>query len=313
MALFDIDNPDAHVGYRNLRLAEFPVEQEIKAGLEALWARYEPYADRNFCQEFSRQPDNRFWEMYLTVRLIDAGKKVRSRAELAAAERDAGPDVCVRKGSRKIWIEAVSPEQGHENSPDRVADWPQEEQQINVDEERRQVELRITAALASKIGKFKGYREAGIIDERDSCIVAISAGQFPLQAVHGGVSPSVTAVYPIGRERAHVDPQARTFNSIFDFAPQIRRVAGQPVDRTIFQDPQNSMISGLIWTRRSIGNFLGQPDDFVYVQCQVGTRPIRRTWFRWAEAYFVVDDGHRLRTTKSRRSGKTFKTKSGFK
>ena len=48
------------------------------------------------------------------------------------------------------------------------------------------------------------------------------------------------------------------------------------------------MISGLIWSRRSIGNFLSQPDDFLYVQCQVGTRPIRRTWFRWTEAYFVA-------------------------
>jgi len=137
MALLDIDNPDAHVGYRNLRVAEFPIEQEIKAGLEALWARYEPYADANFCKEFSRQPDSRFWEMYLTVRLLDAGKNVPSRAELAPADRDTGPDVCIRKGSRKIWIEAVSPEQGHENNPDRLADWPQEEQQINVDEERR--------------------------------------------------------------------------------------------------------------------------------------------------------------------------------
>jgi hypothetical protein len=31
MALFDVDNPDAHIGYRNLRAAEFPVEKEIKA------------------------------------------------------------------------------------------------------------------------------------------------------------------------------------------------------------------------------------------------------------------------------------------
>jgi hypothetical protein len=73
------------------------------------------------------------------------------------------------------------------------------------------------------------------------------------------------------------------------------------------------MISGLIWSRRCIGNFLGQPDDFVYVQCQIGARPIRRTWLRWSEAYFVIDGGQRLSSTRSRRSGKTFKTNFGFK
>ncbi len=60
MPLFELNNPDSHIGYRKLRAAEFPIEQANKAGLEALWARYEPYADSNFCQEFSRQPDNRF-------------------------------------------------------------------------------------------------------------------------------------------------------------------------------------------------------------------------------------------------------------
>ncbi|WP_024576216.1 MULTISPECIES: hypothetical protein [unclassified Afipia] len=95
MALFDIHNPDAHPDYTKLRTAEFPIEKEIKAGLEALWTRYEPYADANFRQEFSRQPDNRFWEMYLTVRLLDADKKVRLKAGVVRAARDFGPDICI--------------------------------------------------------------------------------------------------------------------------------------------------------------------------------------------------------------------------
>jgi len=140
--LFDVDNPDAQISYRNLRAAEFPVEKEIKAG---------PFADANFREEFSRQPDNRFWEMYLSVRLLDAAKKVRSKAEVARAVRDVGPDVCIQKGTRRIWIEAVLPDQGHENNPDRVADWPAEERRIDAEEQRRQVELRITTALNSKI------------------------------------------------------------------------------------------------------------------------------------------------------------------
>jgi hypothetical protein len=313
MALFDVDNPDAHIGYRNLRAAEFPIEGEIKGGLEALWARFEPYADENFCAEFSRQPDDRFWEMYLTVRLLDAAKKVRPRTELAQAARDVGPDICIQKGTRKIWIEAVSPDQGHENNPDRVADWPAEESRIDVDEQRRQVELRATSALSSKIAKFKRYRDNGIVNERDSCIIAVSAGQFPLQAIQFGLSPAVTSVYPIGHERIDFNPLAPSFSSVFDFAPQIERPGRQPVQRTMFQDPDNALISGLIWSRRSIGNFLGQPDDFVFVQNQVGSRPIRRTWLKWSEAYVVIDGGRRLWATKRRTSRKAFKISSGFR
>jgi len=106
--------------------------------------------------------------MYLTVRLVDAGKKAHTRAEVLRANRDAGPDICVQKGTRKIWIEAVSSDKGHQTNPDRVADWSAAEQRIDVEEERRQVELRITSALKSEIEKFKGYRADGIVDDRDS-------------------------------------------------------------------------------------------------------------------------------------------------
>jgi hypothetical protein len=102
--------------------------------------------------------------------------------------------------------------------------------------------MRFTSALKSKIEKFKGYKDAGIVDDRDSCIVAITAGQFPLQAIQFGLPPPVTSVYPIGRERVNFDPHALAFDSVFDFAPQIQRNRGQPIERTAFQDPENSVI-----------------------------------------------------------------------
>lgn len=216
------------------------------------------------------------------------------------------------KGTRRIWIEAVSPDQGHQDNLDKVSNLP-EDGRVDAEDERRRVELRITAALASKIDKFRTYRDAGIIDERDSCVVAISGGQFALQAIHLGLPPPVTSVYPFGGEQVVFNPQARRFNSVFGVAPEIVRGVGPAVQRTAFQEPANALISGLIWSRRSIGNFLGQPDDFVFVQSQVGKRPVRRAWLKWAEAYFVVEDGRQLWAIKSGRDRKTFRTASGFK
>jgi len=47
--------------------------------------------------------------------------------------------------------------------------------------------------------------------------------------------------------------------SIFDFAPHIQRTRGQAVERTAFQNPDNSLIAGLIALDRQ---FLGSTGRF---------------------------------------------------
>ena len=76
MGLFDIDDPAAALGYRNIRAGTHPVAAEIKAELAVLESSYEPYADTNFLQAFSREPEDRFWEMYLAAALLNAAQEV---------------------------------------------------------------------------------------------------------------------------------------------------------------------------------------------------------------------------------------------
>jgi hypothetical protein len=123
MALFDLDDATCTVGYRNLRNAPAgTVGAEIKEGLEGLWDRYEAYADTDFSKEFVKQVEPRFWEMYLTVCLLASRRKLRPRAELPDAKRNEGPDICIFKGRRKIWIEAIAPSPGDDKNLDRVPD-----------------------------------------------------------------------------------------------------------------------------------------------------------------------------------------------
>src|SRR3954451_7428288 len=82
MSLFEVNVADAQIGYQHIKAAQSPTEGTIKQGLEELWAQYEPYADSNFKTEFARQPDPRFWEMYLTVVLLEAGKRIVPREKL---------------------------------------------------------------------------------------------------------------------------------------------------------------------------------------------------------------------------------------
>jgi hypothetical protein len=297
MALFDVTDPDADQGYRNIQAAEQPSElARIRESLESFWLRYEPYADGNFRQEFARQPDARFWEMYLTVRLL-ARKKLSTRVEVTAARAKGGPDICIRKGKRKIWIEAIAPEPGDDPNLDRIPDLLIGSEQMQ-DVPKREVELRITSALLKKTDAFRAYREKGIVGDNDSCVVAVSASQFALQAAKEGLPYAVTAVYPFGDEFFVLDRAGQIVHRGHHHAGEIARINRAPVKRSAFQHKHFESVSGLIWSCRSIGNFLGQADDFVYIHNQAAQKPIPRKWIRWVEEYAPIDQGKQLRVFK---------------
>jgi hypothetical protein len=314
MALFDIESPNASQGYKNLKAAASDsTGGQIRHALEQMWIKYEPYADTDFREAFAIDQDPGFWEMYLTLVMLERhNEKVRKRSELTLAERNTGPDICIKKGNRRIWIEAMAPDRGDEKAnPDRV---PKLKPGLNEakDSPRRKIELRITGALRTKAKKFAGYREQGIIGEKDSCIVAVSAGQFSLEAAGEFLPHVVSAVYPIGEEITTLDPKTSQIRRHFAYSNKIERTKGtKPEDpgnvaRTAFRNDDHKSISGLIWSLRSIGNFMGQSHDLLYLHNQVAERPIPRRWFNWADQYFSSDDGTQLirRQSRARRGAK---------
>jgi hypothetical protein len=199
MSLFDVEVADATAGWQNVKAAESQTEAWIKAELEKLWRSHEPFADEAFRSEFARQPEPRFWEMYLTTHLLRRRRRLVPRKEIARCKNgDKGPDIGIRKSNRVIWIEAIAPARG-----DHVLDQVPRFLPAGTSERflhaapRRQVELRITAALSKKADAFRRYREEGIIGDKDSCIVAITAAQFALEAVTAGLPYALSAVYPL--------------------------------------------------------------------------------------------------------------------
>lgn len=78
--LFDNDDPDASQGFKNLKAAaDDSTGGKIRLALEELWSRFEPYADKQFIKEFGRHVEERFWEMYLGVRLLEGRKALRKK------------------------------------------------------------------------------------------------------------------------------------------------------------------------------------------------------------------------------------------
>jgi hypothetical protein len=64
-SLWSIDGDDCDPGFRNLRSGDTKNDEQRRADLDAIWAKFEPYADPTFVKQFSQDPDAQFWEMYL--------------------------------------------------------------------------------------------------------------------------------------------------------------------------------------------------------------------------------------------------------
>lgn len=77
---FEIQGPELDRGYRNLREGASRSEREIRDKLSRLWHNYKPYADADFRQGFARDPEARFWEMYLGCTLLEPAKTFCSEA-----------------------------------------------------------------------------------------------------------------------------------------------------------------------------------------------------------------------------------------
>jgi hypothetical protein len=303
MSLFDVDATNATVGWQNIRTAGGPTEAWLKSELEKLWRYHEFTADEAFRAEFARQPEPRFWEMYLAAHLVRCHKKLMPRKEIAQCKDGyKGPDFGVRKGNRVIWIETIAPDKGDQNNIDKVPELlpaGTNERFLHV-APRRQVELRITSALYTKALAFRHYRNDGIIGEKDSCIVAISGAQFALQAVTAGLPYVVSAVYPFGEEQFTLESSTlKVLGSDFTFSDTIQRTAkpDEPIPRSAFRGDQFKDISGIVWSRSSVGNFSPIRHDLVYVHNQRAERPVPRGWVRWREEYYslIETDALRLR------------------
>jgi len=91
-------DPTADPFYINVRTSNHPRAMQVREHCERMWAIYHRYADRQFLAEFPRRFHDRWFEMYLTVTLLQQGAQVQKT-------RPPGPDVLVADEGRRIWVE----------------------------------------------------------------------------------------------------------------------------------------------------------------------------------------------------------------
>ncbi|TIN00628.1 MAG: hypothetical protein E5Y34_11935 [Mesorhizobium sp.] len=286
--IFDFDGPNMNKGFINLRAAEHPEEKRLHSIIEGMWERYEPYADPDFRDGFARDVDARFWEMYLGWTFLEAGHALLPTSERL---REGGqPDLCVLTDSGRIWIEAIAPDEGNPG-PDQVTrPVPMNEGGGLFAAPVRQAQLRMTSAFWTKFKVIKKYLKEGNIGADDVRLIAISASRF---GVYVPEKPPLilTSLFPIGDAYITID---RATDEIveegFHASPEIAR-QGKPVERTAFLNPLFSDVSGVLWSRVSLGNLSRKTRPLTYVHNPLATRPLQQRFGVWDREFVTVIDG----------------------
>lgn len=287
--LFDVDGANLDRGFINLKAAESRCEQQLHDHIEAMWATYEPYADPDFPQGFARDVDGRFWEMYLGCTLLEAG---RTLLPVVDRQRQGGqPDLCVLDEGRRIWIEAIAPDEGAPGPDQIVRPIPINEGGGLVAAPIRQAQLRTSGAFWTKAQKIALYIEQGVIASDDTRIVAISASRFGVYVAERPLPLIMTTLFPIGDAYITIDrATGDVVEEGFHTAPLIDR-ARNPIPRTAFLDERFADVSGVIWSRVGLGNMSRGGRPITYVHNPLAHVPLPTNWGVWDREFVAAPNG----------------------
>lgn len=293
--LFDIDGDNLDRGFMNLRSAESAHEQHLHSQIEAMWVTYEPYADPDFAQGFARDVDARFWEMYLGCVLLETG---RTLLPVADRLRHGGqPDLCVIDEGRRIWIEAIAPDEGAPG-PDQVTrPVPLNQGGGLFAAPIRQGQLRTSGAFWTKAQKIARYIEQGVIAAEDTRIIAISASRFGVYVSEQPFPLIMTTLFPIGDAYVTIDrATGDLLEEGFHTSPLIERERN-PIPRTAFLDERFADVSGVIWSRVGLGNMSRRSRPITYVHNPLAHVPLPTNWGVWDREFVTTPNGDEWETS----------------
>lgn len=287
--LFDVEGANLDRGFENLKAAESRIEQQLRAMLQEMWDRYEPYADPDFRHGFARDVDGRIWEMYLGCTLLEAG---RTLLPVSDRQREGGqPDLCVVEDGRRIWIEAITPDEGAPGPDQIVRPVPINEGGGLVAAPIRQAQLRTSGAFWTKAQKIGRYIEQCVIAPEDTRIIAISASRFGVYVADQPLPLIMTTLFPIGDAYFTIDRDTGdVLEEGFDTAPLIHRDRN-PIPRTAFLDERFADISGVIWSRVGLGNLSRQVRPITYVHNPLAQVPLPTNWGVWDREFVTTQQG----------------------
>lgn len=227
--------------------------------------------------------------MYLGCTLLEAG---RTLLPVVERKREGGqPDLCILEDGRRIWIEAITPDEGAPGPSQIVRPVPINEGGELVAAPIRQAQLRTSGAFWTKAQKFNRYIAQGVIAPEDTRIIAISASRFGIYVTEQPLPLIMTTLFPIGDAYVTIDRDTGVvFEEGFHAAPFIQRERN-PIPRTAFLNERFADISGVVWSRIGIGNLSRQVRPITYVHNPLAHTPLPTNWGVWDREFVTTQCG----------------------
>lgn len=281
-SLFEVDDPQADLVYRNLRAPQREGAAIARANCDDLWRDFASYANDHFRVEFRRHFHQRWFEMYLAVGLLRAGLSI-------ACPPEGAPDVQVRHpDGRILWLEAIAPTGGDASNPDRVVSPTPAPGATSVAYyvPTDLVTLRVTGALHVKARRVKEYREKGVIAPEDEALVAINVNGIP-HGVYDAETYALGAMYGVGPRYVTFDRASLIqVDSGFHHRPVLQRSSGSTVDAGPFLHAGLGHIAGALISSTDAANcpyppgydFMLFPNPNAAPAFTEGQLPVGREW-----------------------------------
>ncbi len=251
--------------FKNLKKNENKnmITKELISFIEKLWQDYNPYADRDFPEQFQRDLDSRFWEMYLTCTLLYKSLPVTPRSN----RPNKGPDILIENNDNRIWVEATARGCGEFINPDRVEDFEMG-RVINILDEDEKIILRFTGAIKDKFEQYKDYLAEGVVSSSDAYIIAINSCKINIAECEVGIP--------------------RIIRSLIGQA--VKRKSGEKIETNFFLNPEYENISGIIFssfyinsiaTKKCFGLDHNYGEDLLYIHNPMAKNPIPEVFFKF--------------------------------
>ena len=189
----------------------------------------------NFVSDFVSEDDSklfqRLWEMVLALHLIEQGFGIQPH--------ESGPDFSFEIDGEKVWIEATVPE------PCDVIKERRKRQGGPVPYE--QILLRWTNALASKKRRFLEYRNKGIVQSNDVCLIAINGHLLEERRGISQLPYAVEAVFPIGPLAVSINKRTSESSEPYNSERRsVRKSSGADVPTDSFLKQENRHVSAVV-------------------------------------------------------------------
>lgn len=266
-----------------LRIRDDPDLATTKGFLEQMWARFAPFADRNFRSAIAQSFHSRFWEMYLGYALL------LNKKELVPAP-DAGPDICVIGLPERLWIEATAPSAG--KGPDAV---PEEQLGVWYRLPSDAIILRLRSAIEEKFQKYKTYSDGGVLSPSESFVIGINGRGLPSAEAETDLPRIVKAVFPFGS--SYITINKNTMEKVgegYTYRAEIIKSSSKPVSTTVFQDPRYAGISAILYCNSNVGNRPPEESaiglDFSIVHNPLARNPVPHRWLPCGREFWVEED-----------------------